>query len=460
MAASAGTTDASAEILEELGLVAQHSYGLLKAAEAVDRDGNTIRLVLLRNPWGDFEWNGDWSDNSKLWTNEIKRQVGYDDSEGLFWMAYTDVCHFFSRIQFGHINDEYHYSFMKASHQRGSYTLMRLLVPGDGEHTISVAQTDERCFSRNSDYDYSNCRIIVLKIERDADTIKDLQLTYVNGMSGWDRDSHIEFENLPRGEYYVYIEMDWAEKTEDTEFCVTCYGYSKTFFLRDEKSLFDKVGLLRLAYASKATQQLEGVTCVNYADKNAPLINKYKCFNDEGYGFIYIKNDEKESSFKEKVQYTKFEGLEMMKPQQGQGYEILVKPGETKMILIKCSPEGYGMSASTLTSIVQGGKKLKELCLTQGKKTARPDPDSGEANEIYQYSYQHSEGICYLYVNESQNLTLDEEIEFQLTGLEIEGAPGETKVAFELGPGQQKFIKLKAISTPWKIATGIGYAIY
>ena len=38
--------------------------------------------------------------------------------------------------------------------------------------------------------------------------------------------------------------------------------------------------------------------------------------------------------------------------------------------------------------------------------------------------------------------------------------PGETKVAFELGPGQQKFIKLKAIATPWKIATGIGYAIF
>lgn len=139
MAASAGTTDASADILEELGLVAQHSYGLLKAVEAVDAFEDTIRLVLLRNPWGDFEWKGDWGDNSDLWTDEIKRQVGYDDAEGLFWMSYQDMCHYFSRIQIGHINDDYHYSFMKASHQRGSYTLMRLLVPGDGEHYISVA---------------------------------------------------------------------------------------------------------------------------------------------------------------------------------------------------------------------------------------------------------------------------------------------------------------------------------
>jgi len=47
-----------------------------------------------------------------------------------------------------------------------------------------------------------------------------------------------------------------------------------------------------------------------------------------------------------------------------------------------------------------------------------------------------------------------------LTGLEIEGKPGESVVEFELGPGQQKFIKLKAIASPWKIGTGIAYAIF
>ena len=40
MAASAGATNASAEALEELGLVAQHSYGLLKACVVTDRFGD------------------------------------------------------------------------------------------------------------------------------------------------------------------------------------------------------------------------------------------------------------------------------------------------------------------------------------------------------------------------------------------------------------------------------------
>lgn len=75
----------------------------------------------------------------------------------------------------------------------------------------------------------------------------------MKGGQGWDRESHAHFDHLPRGEYFVYVELDWNESTQDTEFCVTCYGASRTFFLRDEKSLFEKTKILEKAYASKAT---------------------------------------------------------------------------------------------------------------------------------------------------------------------------------------------------------------
>ena len=72
---------------------------------------------------------------------------------------------------------------------------------------------------------------------------------------------------------------------------------------------------------------MEGVTVQNYADKGAKNINKYKAFQDEGYGFIYVVNNEKEATFIEKVNYTNFKGLEMMKPQTGSSYDIKVGPG-------------------------------------------------------------------------------------------------------------------------------------
>lgn len=46
----------------------------------------------MRNPWGGFEWNGDWSDNSHLWTQEmidlVKPNLSGDD--GTFWMSFSD----------------------------------------------------------------------------------------------------------------------------------------------------------------------------------------------------------------------------------------------------------------------------------------------------------------------------------------------------------------------------------
>jgi len=94
--------------------------------------------------------------------------------------------------------------------------------------------------------------MIVMKIEEDADSLEKLKVKYMKGGSGWERESHLMFDNLPKGEYFLYVEMDWNEATEDTDFCVTCYGASRSFYLRDEKSLFDKGDLLRKVYASKA----------------------------------------------------------------------------------------------------------------------------------------------------------------------------------------------------------------
>lgn len=68
MAASAGSNEASLEALEKLGLIGGHAYGLLAAYTIEDRFGDEIKLIQLRNPWGDFEWKGDWSDNSDCWT--------------------------------------------------------------------------------------------------------------------------------------------------------------------------------------------------------------------------------------------------------------------------------------------------------------------------------------------------------------------------------------------------------
>jgi len=57
---------------EQLGLVPGHEYAILKCAIVFSSKGVETKILKLRNPWGSFEWKGDWSDNSECWTDEAK----------------------------------------------------------------------------------------------------------------------------------------------------------------------------------------------------------------------------------------------------------------------------------------------------------------------------------------------------------------------------------------------------
>ena len=42
---------------------------------------NGVKLLKLRNPWGEGEWTGAWSDKWKGWTPELKTELKVVDSD-------------------------------------------------------------------------------------------------------------------------------------------------------------------------------------------------------------------------------------------------------------------------------------------------------------------------------------------------------------------------------------------
>ena len=65
----------------------------------------------------------------------------------------------------------------------------------------------------------------------------------------------------------------------------------------------------------------------------------------------------------------------------------------------------------------------------------------------------------YLYVNETSDKILKEEMGFKLEGLAIEGQEDQEKVEIELGPSEEKVISIKAIGGGWKFGTSCSYGI-
>jgi len=92
------SNEVSSATFEKVGLVEGHAYSVLDFAE-VAVGATTHQLVRLRNPYGRKEWNGDWSDSSPMWTQELRtklRVTAQDD--GVFWMPYHDFLTYFFQL--------------------------------------------------------------------------------------------------------------------------------------------------------------------------------------------------------------------------------------------------------------------------------------------------------------------------------------------------------------------------
>uniref|UniRef100_A0A3Q1AY25 Calpain-1 catalytic subunit n=1 Tax=Amphiprion ocellaris TaxID=80972 RepID=A0A3Q1AY25_AMPOC len=82
-------------------LVKGHAYSVTGADEVVYR-GNMTKLVRVRNPWGEVEWTGAWSDNSREWDNvdrSVRGRLQNRSEDGEFWMSFSDFLREFSRLE-------------------------------------------------------------------------------------------------------------------------------------------------------------------------------------------------------------------------------------------------------------------------------------------------------------------------------------------------------------------------
>ena len=91
------------EATRDDGLVAGHAYSVIRVAET-----HGFRLVQLRNPWGRYEWGGEWSDESPLWEEHpaVQRELWplrastprARFNDGTFWMPFATFVTIYSDV--------------------------------------------------------------------------------------------------------------------------------------------------------------------------------------------------------------------------------------------------------------------------------------------------------------------------------------------------------------------------
>ncbi|XP_040841265.1 calpain-8 isoform X4 [Ochotona curzoniae] len=92
---------AETEAITSQKLVKSHAYSVT-GVEEVHFRGRLEKLIRLRNPWGEVEWSGAWSDDAPEW-NDIdprrKEELDKKAEDGEFWMSFSDFLRQFSRLE-------------------------------------------------------------------------------------------------------------------------------------------------------------------------------------------------------------------------------------------------------------------------------------------------------------------------------------------------------------------------
>lgn len=437
--ASASSNKASQQILEGIGLIGSLSYAVLKAQEVKTSEG-PVKLVMLRNPWSNAEWQGDWSDKSPKWTPQLKKLLDFTEEEdGTFWMNYEDFKDYFSAVTICQINDHYVYRSFKTKHAKESHIVLKLEVTEPGQTYVSVDQMEQCCFFKGADYKYSNCRMIIAKESHEG-------LVYIAGKQGFDRNLWVKL-NLERGNYQVYVEFEWVSIVK--QFVLSTYGSSHLKI----SSLGEVPTYLREVYINRANVSGVEVT-VDHADG----LIKYHEMLPEGFGYFYIYNGSA-GIIKETCYFKTFKNLALLPPHTGAKYDISLEPEGFEIVLIKVTTGQKPVLKFTSTvHAEEPPNPLFARIKKEGNPEPRLHPETNEALGITVFILKHESGMYLLYENMSKTVRFEEDVEFTLRNAKIVGVTGKA-VSVDLAPGKSQLVEIQSISKSWSVQRSSSFAI-
>ena len=303
-------------------------------------------------------------------------------------------------------------------------------VPVGGMYTLSTSQIDQRMFKRNSGYEYSEVRMILAEILDPEEGMYGYNLKYLTGCCQYStRDVYLE-QLLERNKtYVVFNQVTWNRsclEMHNNQYCVTGYGPAHLRF--EDTSLEHEYDEL----ISGVFTQL-----INYGTIQLPqqMIPGYKIYknvlkSDFGYLAIQIHNQEEYYDFNMTAIFEPAKNYTLLQPDFGSKSDMLVLPGQKRLVVARINDRNqkYTIPTTTDISIALNKKQLLKTCMAKGQIT-RTDNDL-----IYSKCFDYSEGRVYVYTNDTADQFLDEHLEIDQEGYEIEGQKDQTQIQFCLGP--------------------------
>ena len=198
--------------VEEVGLDCAHAYTVLGIYEI-----NEEKVIRLRNPWGTGEFNGEWSDYSSKWTEELKKKYNYyEKDDGDFFMGYKDFLKYFVKMGIAKLHLSWGSTKIRIrKSQATKCQLIKVTIPKDDILVyFQLYSKNPRIPYKNGEYPNPVLSNLILA---------DKDFNFIAATKN--NEMHICIEvTLKQGEYYLFADSNFRFTNEGN------HGYSITAY--------------------------------------------------------------------------------------------------------------------------------------------------------------------------------------------------------------------------------------
>ena len=191
--------------IEGVGLSPGHAYTVLGVME-IDTGKGIEKVVRLRNPYGNGEFNGDWSDYSKKWTPELRKKYNViQKDDGDFYMGYDDFLTYYITLGICKLHPRFKTTSLRMT-RTTECQVTKITVPkGEVLAYLQLYQKNPRVRLKDGTYQKLVYSFLILA-DQDFNYIYSTQST----------NMHIGIEqNLKEGTYYLFSDVNYRYANSD-----------------------------------------------------------------------------------------------------------------------------------------------------------------------------------------------------------------------------------------------------
>ena len=311
--------------LVKKGLLNYHMYILIET-EKIEMGKNIyLNLCKFRDPTGESNWVGDWSEKSELWTEKIRKKISkskLDLNKGEFWICIEDIKKFFIRSDICHMVYDGHSKYYEFKNKELlTPKVFNFYLQEEGIVSVSVYEKNWHYHRELRDKSHPTS-LIIAEYDNKNNSVKNIYTKY-------ESNSDVEItKNLIKAYYlvWVYKTSDPSEKNNIDEMRVKfCSDNKMNVKLMGSDDNFELVkNIIYQNIKGKSSDKIK---------KNGIIYEASNSFDKSGLGYRICINSLNNIYQEWNVESHKMEGYILFPPLNQKNFNITIGYNDYKIIL-------------------------------------------------------------------------------------------------------------------------------